>query len=73
MAGALGFVTGLINTFRYIEGVKPDERWVWMLGAGESLNCIALALVLTVLAALAASAGAFRLARSSAQARAETT
>lgn len=63
MAGALGFVTGVIKTFTLIGDVTPDKRWIWMLGVGESLNCIGLALVLSVLAALAASAGAYRLSR----------
>jgi len=71
MAGSLGFVTGMIRSFSAIGEVNPDQRWLWMLGAGEALNCVALALVLTVLAALAASAGAFRLARTGIQARTE--
>lgn len=63
MAGTLGFVTGMIKSFGAIGEVPPDQRWIWLLGAGEALNCVGLALVLSILAALAASAGAFRLAR----------
>jgi hypothetical protein len=63
MGGALGFVTGMIKTFISMSEVKPDDRWFWMLGVGESLNCLGLALTLMVLAALASSVGALRIAR----------
>lgn len=72
MAGTLGFVTGMITTFGHIGQVTPDQRWIWMLGAGEALNCVGLALVLSVMAALAASAGAFRLARGTDSSEART-
>lgn len=62
-AGVLGFVTGMIKVFLAIGEVQPDQRWIWMLGAGEALNCIGLALCLTVIAMVAASVGAFRFAR----------
>lgn len=63
MGGSLGFVTGLIKTFTSMAEVKPDDRWFWMLGVGESLNCLGLALMLLVLASLASSVGALRIAR----------
>ncbi|HVY47375.1 MAG TPA: hypothetical protein VHB21_15910 [Minicystis sp.] len=61
-AGALGFVTGFIKSCRAAggDGISPV---ITLLGAGEALNCVALALVLIVLSALAASTGALRLAR----------
>lgn len=62
-AGVLGFVTGMIKVFLAMGEVQPDQRWIWMLGAGEALNCVGLALCLTVLSMLAASVGAFRFAR----------
>lgn len=63
MAGALGFVTGTIKSFLAMGEVPPDSRWIWMLGLGESLNNVGLALALIVIGTLAATVGAFRLAR----------
>jgi hypothetical protein len=62
-AGGLGFVTGMIKSTMAIGDVGPDKRWIWVLGMGESLNCAALALVLIVVGALAASVGGVRLAQ----------
>jgi hypothetical protein len=62
-AGGLGFVTGMIKSALAIEGAGAERRWVWILGMGESLANVALALALVTLAALAASVGALRIAR----------
>jgi hypothetical protein len=62
-AGGLGFVTGLIKSLLAMGEVGPDERWMWLLGAGEALHNLALALALLTLGGLAASVGALRLAR----------
>jgi uncharacterized membrane protein YfcA len=62
-SGLLGFVTGLMATFQYIGGVPADQRYLALIGLGESLNNVAFALVFVVLAALAASLGAWRLTR----------
>lgn len=62
-SGALGFVTGLMATFRYIGGVPASERYIALIGVGESLVNVAFALVFVVLAATAASVGAWRLSR----------
>lgn len=62
-SGALGFVTGLMATFRYIGGVPPGERYIALIGVGESLVNVAFALAFVVLAAVAASVGAWRIAR----------
>jgi len=61
-SGALGFVTGLITTFRYIGQVGPDRRYLAIIGIGESLENVAFALVFAVLASLIASVGAWRIA-----------
>ena len=66
--GGLGFVTGVIKSFSAIGQVQPDERWIWMLGVGESLHNLALALVLVTLGAVFASIGALRLSRMAAAA-----
>lgn len=63
VAGGLGFVTGTIKSFLAMGEVTPDARWIWMLGLGEALNNVALALALIVIGTLAATVGAFRLAR----------
>ena len=65
LSGALGFVTGMIASFSAIGQVDPDKRWIWMLGAGESLHCISLALMLAVLAGIATSIGSYRFAQAS--------
>jgi hypothetical protein len=64
-AGSLGFVTGLIKSTLALSEVKPDDRWIWVLGMGEALHCVALALTLVVLAALAAAVGTLRFTRMS--------
>jgi len=62
--GALGFVTGVMKSFSFMGNAAPDDRWIWTLGVGESLNNLALALGLVTLATLAASIGAYRFAQS---------
>ncbi len=63
LAGTLGFVTGLITSLVHLGEVGPDEKWISLIGLGESLVNIAHALALGVVATLAASVGALRLAR----------
>ena len=60
-SGALGFVTGLITTFHYVAAHNEPGN-VALQGAGESLNNLAFALMFVVLASLAASFGAWKLA-----------
>jgi hypothetical protein len=60
VTGSLGFVTGLIKSLGAIHQVPADQRFIWLIGLGESLNNVALALTLVVLGALAISVGAFR-------------
>lgn len=62
-SGMLGFVTGLITTFRYIGQVGPDRRYLAIIGIGESLENVAFALIFAVLASLVASVGAWRIAQ----------
>ena len=61
-SGVLGFVTGLIKSLLYIENVPPEKRYIWLIGLGESLCNVGLALVLIVLTLLFVAAGHFRLA-----------
>ena len=64
VAGTLGFVTGLIATSNYIHEVETSKvPLITVIGAGESLHNIALALILMMLAAIAATIGAFRISR----------
>lgn len=63
-AGALGFITGVMTTLRYIGGVSESDR-LFILAAGvqESMNNLALALLLAMVSAIAASVGAWRFAQ----------
>ena len=61
ISGSLGFVMGLINSFRILEKVGPDERYLPVIGVGESLYNVAFALVLLMLAAIAAGIGGLRI------------
>jgi hypothetical protein len=65
LAGMLGFVTGLITSFSHMGGVTGEgsSKWIPLIGAAESLHNVALALALVIVAVLAASVGAARLAR----------
>jgi hypothetical protein len=64
-AGSLGFVTGVMKSFTAAAHYEPGDlaAALAMKGTAESLCNIALALVLTVFAAVAVSLGAWRLAR----------
>jgi hypothetical protein len=61
--GALGFVTGVLKSCLAISGVPADQRFIVVLGVGESLHNLALAFALMAIAALTATVGAFRVAR----------
>jgi hypothetical protein len=63
LSGGLGLVTGLIKSLRAIPDVGPAERWIWLVGLGESLVNVAFALGLVSLATLAMVAGTWRLSR----------
>lgn len=65
-SGALGFVTGVINTMKYVGKVGPEERYLALIGVGESANNLALALILCVMATLAVVIGAWKLSRAGA-------
>jgi hypothetical protein len=61
LSGAAGFTAGLTKSLVAIEGLPDSMRWIWLVGLGESLMNVVLALFLTVVAALAATVGAYRL------------
>ncbi len=60
LTGALGCVTGVIKSLHCLPRVEPDERWIWMVGLGESLVNVAFALAMVAIAALAIVIGVFR-------------
>ncbi|MCC6750055.1 MAG: hypothetical protein IT371_20485 [Deltaproteobacteria bacterium] len=64
LSGLLGFSMGLVNSLLHLGKVNPDDRYIWLIGLGESLYNVVFALVFLMLAAIAASVGAWRLARS---------
>src|SRR5262245_58562050 len=61
--GAFGFVAGLIMSLNGLPKAAAAERWIWMVGLGESLVNIAFALALVGLATLAMVIGTWRLSR----------
>ena len=61
-AGTLGFVTGLIKSIRAMTDMNMPPV-VTLIGAGEALNCVGLALMCVVAASVAASIGAFKLSQ----------
>jgi hypothetical protein len=63
VSGAFGLVAGLIKSLRALPQVGPDQRWIWMVGLGESLQNVAFALALVAVATLAVTIGAWRLSR----------
>jgi len=62
VTGSLGFVTGLIKSLGAIHQVPEGQRFIWLIGLGESLNNVALVLTLLVLAALLIAVGALGVA-----------
>jgi hypothetical protein len=63
ISGGLGFVTGLVECLRFLGGAPSQELSLLAFGVQESLHNVVLALLLAMLAALAASVGAWRLSR----------
>jgi hypothetical protein len=62
-SGAMGFTTGLIASCAAIGQVAENERFVTIIGLGESLYNVAFALLFVFVAAAAASVGAIRVSR----------
>jgi hypothetical protein len=62
-AGALGFVSGVITTSRYLAGVgETRSTLVAFLGVGESLNNVGMALMFVTAGAIAVTLGAWKIA-----------
>ncbi len=60
-SGSLGFVLGVIQSFKYIGNVGPGERYVALLGVAESLHNLSLALGCVVTAGLLTTIGTLRM------------
>jgi hypothetical protein len=63
VSGFLGFTTGVTKSLVALGGVGPDQRFIYLIGLGESLYNVVWALVLVMLATIAVAIGALRLAR----------
>lgn len=61
--GALGTALGVQQSARHIGEVPPEQRYVFLIGLSESLNCAAGALLLILPASLAAGIGSHRMAK----------
>jgi hypothetical protein len=62
VTGTLGFATGVARSLLALSDVPPGGRWITLLGLGESMMDVILALALLVAAAIAATVGAWRFA-----------
>jgi len=61
LSGTLGFVTGVIKTFSAVGDLPPpDVTKVAMIGVGESLNNVGLALCMVILSTIITTVGAAR-------------
>ena len=63
LSGVLGTVVGLQRSVQHIGALAATERWVFLIGLREALNCTASALVLTTIAALFVTYGSYRQAQ----------
>jgi hypothetical protein len=52
LAGALGTVTGLQTSARYIGNVAFEEKWIFLVGLRESLNNATAALIIVAVDAM---------------------
>lgn len=64
VSGCLGFCTGVIRSLAAVGQVSAEMRYISLIGIAESLTNVVLAFVLIMLAMLAVSVGAWRLAHS---------
>jgi len=63
ISGCLGFVTGLIRSCLYISDVAADDRYLVIIGLGESLCNVAWALVLIMVAMIITTIGTWRISK----------
>jgi hypothetical protein len=61
-SGGLGLAQGMVKSLMATPVDDATLRWLWLVGLGESLNNVTLALGLILVAALSASVGTLRLA-----------
>ena len=61
--GLLGTALGVQTSARFIGQVPPEQRYIFLIGLAESLNCLAVALALVLPAGFLGTLGAFRMAR----------
>ena len=70
ISGLLGFSTGVTRSLLALDRVGDDRRWIGLIGIGESMMNVNLAMVFLVLAAIIATIGALRIATSTERSRA---
>lgn len=58
--GALGTVIGIQYSVRYLDRVADAERWIFLVGLREALNCMVAAFVLVALSTAFATLGSYR-------------
>ena len=61
--GCLGTVLGVMHTISGVEKMPPEDRWIFLIGLRESLNCIGAALFLALFDVVLICAGLLRRGR----------
>ena len=61
--GCLGTVAGVMLSISGVEKVPPQDRWIFLIGLRESLNCVGFALFLALADAVLICAGLLRRGR----------
>ena len=61
----LGALFGFQRAIAPLGQLDPDQRWIFLLGLGESLNAVGLALVVALVVCVALALGGYRAAKAS--------
>lgn len=60
LMGVFGTALGVQVSAAAMRGVAPDQKWIFLIGLAESLNCVLGALALLIPTLIAAGIGGYR-------------
>ncbi len=63
LMGLFGTSLGVQHTIEGVGKMPPEERWIFLIGLRESLQCFALSMALVIPAVLLATVGCHKLVR----------